>query len=157
MQWNCKAKQTFCSCGAVSQWKLSKATPTKSTHCHFNFHTYHITGSALLHIGAVTYTVLLYLSYCEIWSNCDQIPRFVQIFSFLEAWRFCKILECLQSGKKLFAHEFHLFVKMGFRLSSWVGIWAIAHSCTRFPCYLGMQSMQRPNGQQQRLSSWAIS
>ena len=29
----------------------------------------------------------------------------------------------------------------------------LAHSCTRFPCYLGMQ---RPNEQQQRLSSWAI-
>ena len=56
----------LCSCGAFSQWKLSKATPTKSTHCHFNFHTYHLTGSALLHI-AVTYTVLLYLSNYEIW------------------------------------------------------------------------------------------
>ena len=31
----------------------------------------------------------------------------------------------------------------------------LAHICTRFPCYLG-QSMQRPNEQQQRLSSWAI-
>ena len=68
-------------CGAFSQWKLSKATPTKSTHCHFNFHTYHLTGSALLHI-AVTYTVLLYLSNCEIWSNGDQILRFGQIYNF---------------------------------------------------------------------------
>ena len=33
---------------------------------------------------------------------------------------------------------------------------SLAHSCTRFPCYLGMESMQRPNEQQQRLSSWAI-
>ena len=55
----------------------------------------------------------------------------------------------------------------------------VAHSCTIFPCYLGMeiwppgwsiqstpphrrsplptrQSMQRPNEKQQRLSSWAI-
>ena len=35
----------------------------------------------------------------------------------------------------------------------------LAHSCTRFPCYLGMEinrSMQRLNEQQQRLSSWAI-
>ena len=71
----------LCSCGAFSQWKLSKATPTKSTHCHFNFHTYHLTGSALLHI-AVTYTVLLYLSNCEIWSNGDQILRFGQIYNF---------------------------------------------------------------------------
>ena len=35
---------------------------------------------------------------------------------------------------------------------------AVAHGCTIFPCYLGMEiyAMQRPNEQQQRLSSWAI-
>ena len=37
----------------------------------------------------------------------------------------------------------------------------LAQSFTIFPCYLGMefnnqQTMQRPNEQQQRLSSWAI-
>ena len=122
----------LCSCGAFSQWKLSKATPTKSTHCHFNFHTYHLTGSALFHVGAVTYIVLLYLSNCEIWSNCTQILRFGQIYSFLETWRFCKILEYLQSVKKLFAREFHLFVKMGFGLSRWVGIWATAFPSTDY-------------------------
>ena len=34
----------------------------------------------------------------------------------------------------------------------------LAHSCTRFPCYLGMEinTKTQCNEQQQRLSSWAI-
>ena len=74
------------------------------------------------------YSIIIHVKLWNLVKQWSDIKVWSNLQFFLETWRFWKILEF----KNRFALEFHLFVKKGFGLNMWVGIWATSFPSTDY-------------------------